>query len=65
MHRGPLVWGDNISSLWQGGKPQLCRKGVPAIPLPCCTIPEPWKKASGRYLYYSCLNKMEKKLEDM
>lgn len=64
MHRGPLVWGDNISSLWQGGKPQLCRKGVPAIPLPCCTIPEHWRKASGRYFYYSCLNKMEKNLED-
>lgn len=64
MHMGPLVQGDNISSLWQGGKPQLRRKGVPAIPLPCCTIPDPCK-ASSRYFYYSCLNKVEKKLEDM
>ena len=65
MHVGPLVWGHNISSLWQGGKPQPRRKGVPVIPLPCCTIPDPGKKASGRYFYYKCLNKMEKKLKDM
>lgn len=55
---------DNTSSLWQGRKPQLHRRGVQAIPLPCCTPPDPWKKASGRDFYYSCLNKMEKKLED-
>jgi len=64
-HVGPLVRGDNVSSLWQGGKPQLRRREIPAIPLPRCTIPDPWKKASGRYFYNSCQNKMEKKLEGM